>query len=170
MSRIALILARFAVIIAGYVCAALAASAVLHLALIGAARFEPEQAPWLLVGSMAFSIPFVALFIGYFAFLPALVAIGITEFARWQDWLTYALAGGAIAIVVMSMFWGRRPGDLALDVEGMPPMRAERLDDPQVIAALLAAGLVGGIAYWVVAGRGAGKWRRAPRARIPPLP
>ena len=170
MSRVALILVRFAVIIAGYVCAALAASAVLHLALIGAARLEPEQAPWLLVGSMAFSIPFVALFIGYYAFLPALVAIGITEFARWQDWLTYALAGGAIAIVVMSMFWGRRPGDLALDVEGMPPMRAERLDDPQVIAALLAAGLVGGIAYWVVAGRGAGRWRRAPRARIPPLP
>ncbi len=170
MSRVALILVRFAVIIAGYVCAALAASAVLHLALIGAARLEPEQAPWLLVGSMAFSIPFVALFTGYYAFLPALVAIGITEFARWQDWLTYALAGGAIAIVVMSMFWGRRPGDLALDVEGMPPMRAERLDDPQVIAALLAAGLVGGIAYWVVAGRGAGRWRRAPRARIPPLP
>jgi hypothetical protein len=170
LSRIALILVRFAVIIAGYICAALAASAVLHLAWIGAAGFDPDEAAWLVAGSIAFSIPFVALFIGYFAFLPAMVAIGITEFARWQDWLTYALAGGAIAIVVMSMFWGRRPGDLSLDVEGMPPMRAERLDDPQVIAALLAAGLVGGIAYWVVAGRGAGKWRRAPRARILPLP
>ncbi|RST88290.1 hypothetical protein EJC49_00895 [Aquibium carbonis] len=170
MSHVALILVRFAVIIAGYVCAALAASTVLHLAWIGAAGFEPELAPWVLLGSIAFSIPFVALFIGYFAFLPALVAIAITEFARWQDWLTYALAGGAIAIVLMSVFWGRRQGDLSLEFEGMPQVSAERLDDPQVFAALLAAGFVGGIGYWIVAGRGAGKWRRAPRARIPPLP
>ena len=170
MSRIALILVRFAVVITGYVCAALAASSVLHLAWIGASGLEPGQAPWLIVGSIAFSIPFVALFIAYFAFLPASVAIGIAELARWQDWLTYALTGGAISVVVMSYFWNSRIDDISIDGAGMPPMPAGRIDDPQVLAAMLAAGLVGGIAYWIVAGRGAGNWRRAPRARIPPLP
>ena len=170
MSGIALILVRLAAILAGYACAALAASAVLHAAWIGAAGFEPEQAPWLVVGSIAFSVPFVALFIAYFAFVPAALTIGVAEFVGWRDWLTYALAGGLIAAVVVSIFWRSGSWDMRIDGAGMPLAEGGRLDDPQVLVALLAAGLVGGIVYWMVAGRGAGSWRRAPRARIPPLP
>jgi hypothetical protein len=170
LSGIALILVRLAVILAGYACAALAASTALHVAWIGAAGFEPEQAPWLVVGSIAFSIPFVALFVAYFAFVPAAFTIGVAEFAGWRDWLTYALAGGFIAAVVASMFWRWGSADMRIDGAGLPLAGAGRPDDPQLLVALLAAGLVGGIVYWMVAGRGAGSWRRAPRARIPPLP
>lgn len=168
MSRIARILVRFCVIIAGYVCASLAASAALHVAWIGAVGIDAAQAPWLVVGGATFSVPFVALFVAYFTFLPATVAIAIAELAGWRDWLIYALAGGVIAAVVTSIFWGSRMGEPPLDGPDMPLTGSLRIDDPRVLAALVAAGLVGGVAYWLVAGRDAGGWRRAASYRPPP--
>ncbi len=46
-------------------------------------------------GSFIFSIPFVALFVAYFAFIPAVPAIVIAEILGKRDWLFYALAGGS---------------------------------------------------------------------------
>ena len=49
-------------------------------------------------GSFVFSIPFVALFVAYFAFIPAVVAIVLGEILGKRDWLFYALAGGVVAV------------------------------------------------------------------------
>jgi hypothetical protein len=164
LSGVALVFVRCLIILAGYACAALAASAALHVAWLGAAGFTPEEAPWLLAGSIGFSIPFVALFVAYFAFVPSAIAIGITELAGWRDWLVHALAGALVAGVVASLSWRFRAGELPPEGAAVTGADTLRYDDPAILAALLAAGLVGGIVYWAVAGRGAGSWRR----RLPP--
>ncbi len=164
MSGVALVFVRCIVILAGYGAAALGASAVLHVAWLGAAGFAPEEAPWLLAGSIGFSIPFVALFVAYFAFVPSALAIGLTELAGWRDWLVHAAAGALSALVVWSLSWRFRAGELSPDGAVASGTDAYRFDDPAILATLLAAGLVGGIVYWAVAGRSAGSWRR----RVPP--
>ena len=47
--------------------------------------------------------PFVALFIAYFAFIPAIPAILLGEILGKRDWLFYALAGAVVAAVVIGM-------------------------------------------------------------------
>ena len=61
MSRVVAYLLRFAVIIAGYAFAALAASAFLNLISIGAFDWTAEEAPWVIAGSVLVSIPLAAL-------------------------------------------------------------------------------------------------------------
>lgn len=168
MSRVGLILARLCLVIAGYACAALAASAVLHAALFALAGFGSAGVPVVVAGSVTVSIPFVALFVAYFAFLPGAVAIGVAELAGRRDWLTHALAGGATAAAVTLMFRSARPDDLS-GGSGMPVAAGQGVGDPQLVGALLVAGLAGGLAYWLVAGRSAGGWRRA-RPAAPPAP
>ena len=162
-----MVLVRLGLVLAGFACAALAASAVLHLALPGISGIDAPEAPWIVVGSITLSIPFVALFVAYFAFLPATVAIGIAEIAGWRDRLTYAFAGCVIAGVVMVMFRGARHNGLPGGT-GMPFPDGGGAAEPQLVGALLAAGLAGGLAYWLVAGRSAGNWRRAQRPDAPP--
>jgi len=96
--RIIAYLARFAVILIGYVVASLAASAflnILFLALLGYTPADPEPTA---TASLYFSVPFVALFVAYFAFMPAAVVILIAEVLGRRDWLFYALAGAVVAL------------------------------------------------------------------------
>lgn len=162
MSRIGLVLVRLCVVLAGYACAALAASAVLHIALFAVAGFGITEAPWVAAGSVVVSVPFVALFVAYVAFVPAAVAIGVAEVAGWRSRTIHALAGGAVAIVALPAFWSARLGDLA-DGPGAPLGAASGVSEPLLAAALLAAGIGGGLAHWLVAGRTAGGWRRGRR-------
>ena len=71
MTRMLASLGRFMVIILGYAVAALAASAFLNLTFLASAGFSQEQAPTIASGALVFSVPFVALFVAYFAFLPS---------------------------------------------------------------------------------------------------
>ena len=87
---------------------------------------------------MLLTIFFVSLMVGYWSFLPAFAYILIAELAAWRGWLSYAVAGAAIALLVAYIAAVRTDVDLAL--------------------AFVAAGMTGGLAYWAVAGRNAGKW------------
>ena len=93
----------------------------------------------LVVGAMV-----LASLAGYVAFVPAMAVIFYAEVAKRRDWLFYALAGGiiaAIAPLIVTFMIGpdhRTPVDFTL--------------------MSLAAGMIGGIAYWAIAGRGAGNW------------
>jgi hypothetical protein len=151
MGRVLIYFGRFALIFVAYVCASLAASAFIHFASLRALGFDGYDTPQALTGALAFSIPFVALFVSYFAFLPSLPTILAAEAFGWRSWLFYALAGAAIALAIVAIaFQASEPGD-------------NPFADTRLSAAVIGSGIVGGLAYWLVAGRLAGNWRARAR-------
>jgi hypothetical protein len=154
MSRVLVYFGRFALIFIAYVCASLAASAFIHLVSLRALGFEVYDTPATLTGALAFSIPFVALFVSYFAFLPALPTILAAETFGWRGWLFYAMAGGAIALVIVAFaIQASEPGD-------------NPFSDTRLSAAVVGGGIVGGLVYWLMAGRLAGNWRAKARPGV----
>ncbi len=78
------------------------------------------------------------------ALLPAFVIIAIFEFWRRRDWLSHALAGGAIALAAASM---------PLAIESAASMEPARL-----FAVHVTCGIIGASIYWLFTGRNAGRW------------
>jgi hypothetical protein len=151
VGRVLVYFARFALIFVAYVCASLAASAFIHLVSLRALGFDASARPEAVGGALAFSIPFVALFVSYFAFLPSVPAILAAEAFGWRSWLFYALAGAAIALAIVAFaIQASEPGD-------------HPFADTRLSAAVIGGGIVGGLAYWLVAGRLAGNWRAKAR-------
>jgi uncharacterized membrane-anchored protein YitT (DUF2179 family) len=140
---------RFAVILAGYVVASLAASAFLNILFLAYLGYTPEHTEPTVTASLYFSVPFVALFVAYFAFMPATVVILVAEVLDRRDWLFYALAGAVVAGVFLG--FAHEAGDANFDVT-----------DTNARLAVIGSGMIGGISYWLSAGRWAGSWRRAP--------
>lgn len=173
MSRVLAYLIRFAVIIAGYVVASLAASAFLNAVFFASAGFAAGDAPVIFGGSLFFSVPFVALFVAYFAFIPSIPAILLAEILGKRDWLFHAVAGGIVAVVVMG-FFRHAAGEMYTVSEtldpGAGPGGSSVASDPAVILFMIAAGMFGGIAYWLVAGRTAGNWRQDGGGATSPAP
>jgi hypothetical protein len=147
VSRVVAYLFRLAVIIAGYAVAVLAASTFLNVVMLAWFGFTPEGTRMVATGSLVFSIPFVALFVAYFAFIPAVFAIVIGEVTGKRDWLFYALAGAVVAVVTTGF---SRGGNGAAFAE---------IADLNVALAMIGSGMCGGIGYWLIAGRSAGSWR-----------
>lgn len=153
MSKVGLILVRLFIVLVGYGIAALAASLFVHLLVWPAIMPQDDALGWLL----PFSIPLVALFASYVAFLPGALLIGLSEMRGYRSWLYHALSGGTAAftgLVLVRVIHGRGIGPPAPDAYGEVPL----MYDPYSTAAAVAAGFVGGIAYWLVAGRTAGRW------------
>ena len=140
MSRVLLYLVRFAVAILGFFCAALAASVFLHVLLLGGFDWRGGGAPAVAADRAYVSIAVVTLIFAYMAFPPALLLVLAAEVFSWRGWLTYALAGGGIGLAG-SVFTATVNGT---EWNG------------ELILALVAAGMVGGLSYWLVAGRTAG--------------
>ena len=72
--------------------------------------FTADEAPAVVMGSIVFSIPFVALFVAYFAFLPSIPAILLSEILGKRDWLYHAISGAVVALVVVAFFRGAADG------------------------------------------------------------
>ncbi len=81
--------------------------------------------------------------------LPALLAVAIAEIAAIRSWLYYPAAGGLAAWIGSWSLTGTQSA----------------FNDPTLIA---AAGIAGGLAYWLVAGWNAGFW--TPVFAPPPAP
>jgi hypothetical protein len=82
----------------------------------------------------------------------------ITEAFYIRGALTYAVGGG---LVGLACYLGLVPFDPdSLRFEGIVRRHLE---------IMTGAGIVGGLIYWMIAGRNAGAWREPPR-RPPPLP
>jgi hypothetical protein len=157
VSRIFVVLGRLAIMLAGYAAASLAASAFLNMVFLASAGLLPEDAAYVASGSAWITIPFVALFVAYFSAVPALVPVLLAELLGARDWLYHAIAGGVVGLLVAGLFWqSAEPGH---------PLLA----DPRAAMVVIGAGLVGGLAYWAIAGRTAGFWR-TPRQPGPPHP
>jgi hypothetical protein len=164
VTRVLVVLLRLVVMLCGYVAACLAASAFLHLLFLGPQDFSAAEAPSVGMGSVVVSIPFVALFVANFAFLPSIAVLAIAELLRRRDWLTYALGGAAVGLAVVAMFWQAGPpiaDGLSID-DGSAAIDAAAFE-PKFFGLLIGAGIVGGLAYWLAAGRRAGSAMRSRR-------
>jgi hypothetical protein len=143
-------LGRIAMMIAGYSAACLAASLVLTLGaltpiwndLFGSVGMSPQAqsaALWLatfLGATIIFAI----------GFLPTLLVVVLTEGLALRSIVVYGVIGGALAL---AMAYG-------LDVFGYAPPDVDVAREREVFA---AAGIAGGLVYWLFAGRNAGTWK-----------
>lgn len=149
MRRIIAYLVRLAAILIGYVIGSLAASGFLNILVLAHLGYTPANPEPTATASLYFTVPFVALFVAYFAFIPSAIVILIAEILGRRDWLFYALGGAVIAIVFLG--FAHNIADADFDIT-----------DTSARLGLVGAGMIGGIFYWLSAGRWAGNWRREP--------
>ncbi|MBZ9671371.1 hypothetical protein [Mesorhizobium sp. ES1-3] len=157
MNRLVAYIVRFAIILFGYAVASLAASAFLNILFLASLGYGPAQAHPAATASLYFSIPFVALFVAYFGFMPAALVILIAEILGRRDWLFYALAGALVAGVFLGLVDNVRDSPFAVT-------------ETSAIMAVIGGGMVGGIFYWLSAGRWAGSWWKDEKAPTSPGP
>ncbi|HEY7228772.1 MAG TPA: hypothetical protein VH558_00205 [Pseudolabrys sp.] len=92
---------------------------------------------------------FATSFVGAVAILPAAVVILISEAANLRSFIYYGVCGALVALVSYYL------SDISVQLENTT-------DVPPVANALqlaAAAGIIGGLVYWLIAGRNAGHWR-----------
>lgn len=86
-----------------------------------------------------------------FALLPALIVVLITEAFSIRHILAYAVAGGIAGLCCYLAFI---PFDtVTMTFEGIIRRQLE---------VMVGSGILGGVIYWMIAGRNAGVWRGAP--------
>ena len=104
-------------------------------------------------------IGFGFIFVSGFALIPAMLIALITEAFSIRSVLAYAIGGG---VVGTACYLGLVPFDPeTFHFEGIVRRHLE---------ILTGAGIVGGLVYWLIAGRNAGRWREAPPAFPSPPP
>ena len=142
MTRLLSHLFRFIVVIIAYIAAVLSASAFMLFLLWGGLTRGDADLQQVLGVAAGFSLPVVAAFVGYYAFLPMVLVIAISEIGGRRSWLFHALAG--LAVGGSALVFRANTGGLANPHSGL-------------LMVALAAGAVGGTAYWLIAGRNAGR-------------
>jgi hypothetical protein len=106
-------------------------------------------------GTINVLLGFGFIFFSGFALLPAVVVVAITEAFNIRSVLAYAIGGAAVGL---ACYLGLVPFDTdTLRFDGIVRRHLE---------VMTGAGIVGGLIYWVIAGRNAGRWRQ-PRV-LPP--
>ena len=89
-----------------------------------------------------------------YALLPAALVVAISEILRMRSFIYYG-AGGAL--VALASYYG---SDISIQLENTTDVTP--VSNALQLAA--AAGILGGLAYWLIAGRNAGRWRERPAA------
>jgi hypothetical protein len=145
---------RITMMIVGYICACVAASLVLTLGTL-APDWNDLDALSHSLGNQSADVPTIALWsvVGIGAaiifavgFLPTLLAIILTEGFKLRSIVVYAIIGGALALAAA----------YGLDFGGyVSAPSADMRHEREVFA---AAGIAGGLVYWLFAGRRAGVW------------
>jgi hypothetical protein len=154
---LAVVFVRLCAILTGYALAILVASLFLHLMAWPSLGLEGDTPTFAAKSALVVSVLLVALFASYYAFVPAVALIALAELKSFTSWLYFALAGGVTGLSALGLHEILR----AAGRPGAQPLNAESL------AGAVGAGMAAGIAYWLVAGRGAGKWRRRADATAP---
>ncbi len=88
-------------------------------------------------------------FAGVKGFLPLLLVIILSEAFKLRSFIFYALAGIGIALTAYYGWGFANPYEESIDAPGPISHGLQQV---------VAAGVVFGLAYWLVAGRKAGKW------------
>ena len=98
------------------------------------------------------------IFFSGFALLPAVIVVVITEALSIRSVLAYAIGG---AVVGLACYLGLIPFDTdSMQFNGIVRRHLE---------VVTGAGIVGGLIYWMIAGRNAGRWRQPRAVSYPPL-
>jgi len=92
---------------------------------------------------------FATSFVGAVAIMPAALLIVISEAARLRSFLFYGVGG---ALVGLASYYGSEISVRLENTTDVPPVA-------NALQLAAAAGIIGGLVYWVVAGRNAGRWR-----------
>ena len=92
---------------------------------------------------------FATSFVGAVAILPALIVIVLAEIARMRSFIYYGVGG---ALIGLASYFG---SDISVRLENTTDVAP--VNNALQLAA--AAGIIGGLAYWLIAGRNAGRWR-----------
>jgi hypothetical protein len=95
---------------------------------------------------------FATSFAGAVAMLPALVVVVIAEAARMRSFIYYGVGG---ALVGLASYYGSDVSERLENTTDVVPVGHS-------LQLAAAAGIVGGLAYWLIAGRNAGRWRDPP--------
>ena len=149
MTRLILALIRLMALALSYALSTLAAAAFVAFSL-----FLGGNAEWLrddagvLIGTIGFTFA-VWIDIGPALFGPFLLLMLIAEPARLAGLTSNLLAGGLLALIYMVMV------PLAVD---LPYAQQE------IWLAALAAGFLGGLVHWILAGHRAGRWMGPPKS------
>jgi len=142
---------RILVIVFALIVAIMAAGITLAIGIIAPDWAGVDSDPFERISFFIISF-FATSFVGAVAIFPALVVIVISEAARLRNFLYYGVGG---ALVGLASYYGS-------DVS----MRLENTTDVAPVGNSLqlaaAAGIIGGLAYWLIAGRNAGRWRDPP--------
>ena len=157
LSVVALI-GRLFVILFGFFAASLVAGMIVVVAVLFPEFSDLGTGP-VDQGALNFVLGFGFIFVSGFALLPAMLVVAITEAFYIRGALTYALGGG---VVGLACYLGLVPFDTeTFRFEGIIRRHLE---------IMTGAGIVGGLIYWMIAGRNAGAWREPPRRPMPPPP
>ena len=101
-----------------------------------------------------FAAFFATSYVGAVAIFPAALVIVILEAARMRSFLYYGIGG---ALVALASYYG---SDISVQLENTTDVTPVA----NTLQLAAAAGILGGLAYWLIAGRNAGRWR-GPRER-----
>ena len=152
---------RMVVIVGGYAGACVAAGLVLFLvfyAIGHASRASPmvglgASGGFEALGSLYMATVLASIYVGVFALLPTLPVIIYTERKGVRSPLFYGIAGAASALVAIGIYLA------VFLLAGAPPSEIFRGASMLVGWLLLfgAPGIVGGLAYWLIAGRTTGE-------------
>ena len=92
---------------------------------------------------------FATSYVGAVGVLPAALVIAISEAARMRSLIYYGVGG---ALVALASYYG---SDIAFQLENTTDVTPVA----NALQLAAAAGILGGLAYWLIAGRNAGRWR-----------
>jgi hypothetical protein len=144
MESIGRLLLRFLLVPLGYFVAVLAGTLVILVASwkISGSSFDMDTRVVAFYGYVV-AAPVLLVMLLSVMWLPAAIGVLISEAFAVRSWIFHVLNGAACAWVTWSMF-------------GYADERHLPLNGP---LAVVAAGLVGGLAYWGIAGWSAGFWK-----------
>jgi hypothetical protein len=151
------LIGRLFVILFGFLAACLVAGMIVVGAVLFPEFSDFETSPIDQEG-LNIVLGFGFIFVSGFALLPAMIVAAITEAFSIRGALTYAVGGGLVGLLCYLALVPFDPETLRF--EGIVRRHLE---------IMTGAGIVGGVVYWMIAGRNAGAWREPPRPlRLPP--
>lgn len=145
MTRFISHILRFCIITIAFLTAAIGASAFMILLLWGGVSHgetgDPEFQNFVKLAA-GISTPLLAAFVGYYTFLPTVLVALVSEILSKRSWLFHGLAGIFVALAAL-----------------IQRANANHFDNPPngIIMVIIAAGVIFGTIYWLIAGRSAGK-------------
>jgi len=158
MDALARLLLRLILVPLGYFAGVLAGTAVILLGswkIWDADGLDPHEQAIALYGHV-FAAPVLLVILLSMMWLPAAIGILLAETFALRSWMFHAGNGAVSALIAWNLF-------------GYVDDRHVALNQP---AAVIAAGLAGGFAYWAIAGWNAGFWKPLVRtgsaAALPP--